>query len=229
MTNRSKVGWHPVATPNNSACAPLPGEAFGAVVNGGRPNATAASPRNDDSVTSIAATRRPNFRFRGVITLSGLDHLAAPVKLQQFGPASASDYRFSSNATVRAGRLGASARASMDTGRRGSPASSRGSCQQRGSTTGQLRRCRIFRTQRRTRTRRGTVGVRQVGVRGPSGDRLAQLSQDAGTRSPVHARKSSAARPSAETWCADSSARAQPWLWLTTSTLCPSGSSTNAP
>jgi hypothetical protein len=43
------------------------------------------------------------------------------------------------------------------------------------------------------------------------------------------ARKSSAARPSVETWCADSSATAQPWLWLTTSTLCPSGSSTNAP
>jgi hypothetical protein len=30
-------------------------------------------------------------------------------------------------------------------------------------------------------------------------------------------------------WWADSSATAQPRLWLTTSTLCPSGSSTNAP
>jgi hypothetical protein len=45
-------------------------------------------------------------------------------------------------------------------------------------------------------------------------------------RSPVDARKSTAARSSAETWCP---ARAQPRLWLTTSTLCPSGSSTNAP
>jgi hypothetical protein len=38
-----------------------------------------------------------------------------------------------------------------------------------------------------------------------------------------------AARPTAEMWWADSSATAQPRLWLTTSTLCPSGSSTNAP
>jgi hypothetical protein len=34
---------------------------------------------------------------------------------------------------------------------------------------------------------------------------------------------------SAEMWWADSSATAQPRLWLTTSMLCPSGSSTNAP
>ena len=45
----------------------------------------------------------------------------------------------------------------------------------------------------------------------------------------LDARKSSAARPSAEMWWADSSATAQPRLWLTTSTLCPSGSSMNAP
>src|SRR5947208_15384996 len=38
----------------------------------------------------------------------------------------------------------------------------------------------------------------------------------------LDARKSRAARPSAEMWWADSSATAQPRLWLTTSTLCPS-------
>jgi hypothetical protein len=34
---------------------------------------------------------------------------------------------------------------------------------------------------------------------------------------------------SVELWWADLSATAQPRLWLTTSMLCPSGSSTNAP
>ena len=90
------------------------------------------------------------------------------------------------HATVRARRLGASARASMDTGRRGSPASSRCACYQRGSTTGQPRLAvSLAHSDEPGHDAGWIVGVRRLGVLGPSGDRLAQLSADARTRLPA--------------------------------------------
>ena len=70
MTKRSKVGWQAAATANSSACPPLPAEVLGAVVNGGRPNAAAASNSDDATRHGIAAQRRRHLCF-GAATIAG--------------------------------------------------------------------------------------------------------------------------------------------------------------
>jgi hypothetical protein len=64
---------------------------------------------------------------------------------------------------------------------------------------------------------------------GPSSDHLAQLSADARTQSAARRSELERRETLGRDVGADSSATGQPRLWLTTSTLCLSGSSTNAP
>jgi hypothetical protein len=49
------VAWQPVSIPDSCACPPDPVDVFGAVLNGGNPNACAASASEAASAAAVAA------------------------------------------------------------------------------------------------------------------------------------------------------------------------------